>query len=441
MPQQVDQELFSLIQKESERQKVELELIPSENYVSPAVLQAMGSVLTNKYSEGYAGKRYYAGNKVIDQVETLAIERAKKLFGVPHVNVQAYSGSPANLAAVMAACSPGDTIMGLSLTHGGHLTHGWKVSASGIFYNAIQYGVDREGRIDFENLEKLAHEHKPKLIFCGATAYPYEIDFERFAKIADAVGAILVADIAHISGLVVGGVHSSPVPFAHIVTTTTHKTLRGPRGALIMATEKGLLKDAELGAKIDKAVFPGLQGGPHENVIAAIAQCLFEADTEEFNVYAHQVVKNSKALAKSLSERGFNLVGGGSENHLLLVDLQNIFGSGGGVFMQEALDIVGLSTNKNTVPGEPSSPFYPSGLRLGTPAVTTRGLKETDMGKIAEWIHKVSGEVKVYTLPVDGKVEYVKKFKEEISENENLKKIKKEIEEFAKGFPVPGVSL
>src|SRR6266404_6049396 len=295
-----DPDIYNIIQKESERQKDGLELIPSENYTSAAVMETMGSILTNKYSEGYAKKRYYGGNEFIDQAELLAIDRAKKLFGVPHANVQPYSGSPANLAVYLAACNPGDVVMGLALPEGGHLTHGWKVSATGIFYKSFGYHVKADGRVDIDEVWEMAKEHKPKLIWCGCTAYVYEVEYEKFAEIADNVGAFLAADIAHVAGLIVAGAHPTPVPYAHIVTTTTHKTLRGPRGGMIMVTDKGLKKDPELADKIDKAVFPGLQGGPHDHQTAAIAIALKEAATEEFKVYGKQIVKNAKALAASL---------------------------------------------------------------------------------------------------------------------------------------------
>jgi len=373
-----DKDIYDLIRGEEKRQKDGLELIPSENYTSAAVMESMGSILTNKYSEGYARRRYYGGQEFIDQIEQLAIDRAKKLFNVPHANVQPYSGSPANLAVYMATCQPGDVILGLNLTDGGHLTHGWKVSATGIFYKTFGYHTKPDGRVDFGEVRKLAEEHKPKLIWCGATAYMYEIEYEQFAEIADSVGAFLAADIAHVAGLIAAGAHKSPADFAHIITTTTHKTLRGPRGGMIMATKKGLEKDPELGERIDKAVFPGLQGGPHDHQTGAIAIALKEAATEEFKVYGHQIVKNAKALAKSLIKNGIKLVGNGTENHLLLLNLVPVYGPGGGVFGSEVLEAAGMTANKNTIPGEPGSPFYPSGVRMGTPALTTRGFMEKE---------------------------------------------------------------
>ncbi len=302
-------------------------MIPSENFASPAVMQALGSILDNKYSEGYPGKRYYGGNVFIDQIENVARERAKKLFGVPHANVQPYSGSPANFAVYMATCAPGDTIMGLNLPDGGHLTHGWKVSATGVFYKSAPYFVNENGIIDMDEVERLAKEHRPRLIWAGATAYEHQFDFERFGKIADEVGAYFAADVSHVAGLIIAGVHRDPVPFAHIVTTTTHKTLRGPRGAMIMATAKGIAKDPELGEKLDKAVFPGLQGGPHDHQTAAIAIALKEAATPEFKEYGAQIVKNAKKLAETLVKNGMTLVGGGTENHLIRIDTVPQFGS------------------------------------------------------------------------------------------------------------------
>lgn len=439
--EQQDPELFSLMEKEVGRQRSELELIPSENYTSQAVMEATGSVLTNKYSEGYPHKRYYAGNKFIDDIESLTQARAKKLFGVPHVNVQPYSGSPANLAVYMATCNPGDSVMGLKLTHGGHLTHGWKVSATAVYYQAHQYGVKEDGRIDIDEVWKLAKEYRPKLLWAGATAYMYEYDYSIFSEIADSIGAYFAADIAHVAGLIAGGAHPSPVPYAHIVTTTTHKTLRGPRGGMIMVTEKGLQKDPELADKIDKAVFPGLQGGPHDHRVAALAVSLKEASTDDFKTYAHQIVKNAKALAESLKLKGVTLVGNGTENHLLLLDLVPYFGPGGGVFAHEALDLAGMSTNKNTIPGEPSSPFYPSGLRIGTPAITTRGMKESDMEKVASWIVEVLEEIKTSRLPEDknARPAYVQEFITRMEQNTVIKRIHDEIKEFCKNFPVPGV--
>ncbi len=434
-----DKEIYAAIQSEKKRQETGLELIPSENYTSHAVMEAMGSILTNKYSEGYANKRYYGGNEFIDKVELLAIERAKKLFGVVHANVQPYSGSPANLAVYLATCQPGDVIMGLNLPDGGHLTHGWKVSATAIFYKSVPYHVREDGRVDIDEVRRLAKEHRPKLIWTGATAYPYLYEYDKFAEIADEVGAYLAADIAHVAGLIVAGAHPSPVPYAHIVTTTTHKTLRGPRGGIIMVTERGLKKDPDLPQKVDKGVFPGLQGGPHDHQTAAIAIALKEAGTRKFAVYGKQIVKNSKALAESLKRNGLKLVSGGTENHLILLDLVPIFGAGGGIFASEALEAAGMTANKNTIPKDPGSPFYPSGVRLGTPAITTRGMKEKEMGRVGEWIARAIREVDKYRLPSDSRERslYLDRFNKDIASNKNLVKIRKEIQALCNRFPIP----
>ncbi len=434
---ETDPEVHKLIQSELDREENCLEMIPSENFVSRAVLEAMGSVFTNKYSEGYPGKRYYGGNEFVDKAENLAIERAKKAFGVPRANVQPYSGTPANFAAYLATCQPGDTILGQALPDGGHLTHGWKTSFSGIFYKAVQYHVREDGYIDFEEARRLALEHKPKLIWVGASAYVRQFPFKEMAGIADEVGAYLAADVAHISGLIIGGAHPSPVPYVHIVTTTTHKTLRGPRGAIIMVTEKGLQKDSELADRIDKAVFPGLQGGPHDHTTAAIAAALGEALQPDFREYAHQIVRNAKALAAGLMKHGLKLVSNGTENHLMLMDLTPI-AKGHGVFAQEALEAAGITLNKNTIPKDPSSPFYPSGARLGTPAVTTRGMKEPEMEKIAGWVAEVIGETKKYALPAE-KTEissYVKRFKDEIKGSAVVTRIRSEVKELCGRFPL-----
>jgi glycine hydroxymethyltransferase len=368
-----DPEIADLVAAENTRQRDAVRLIASENYVSAAVLEATGTVLTNKYSEGYSGKRYYEGQQIIDQVETLAIDRAKALFGVEHANVQPYSGSPANLAVYLAFLAPGDTVMGMALPAGGHLTHGWSVSATGKWFRAVQYGVRKEtGRVDMNDVRDLALAERPKVIFCGGTAIPRTIDFPAFAEIAHEIDAILVADIAHIAGLVAGGAHPSPAGHADVITTTTHKTLRGPRGAMIMST-------AEHAKALDKAVFPGLQGGPHNHTTAAIAVALHEAATEDFRRYAHAIVENAKALADALTARGFNLVSGGTDNHLLLVDLENK--SIPGKLAAKALDRAGIELNYNTVPFDPRKPFDPSGVRIGTAAVTTRGMGPLDMDR------------------------------------------------------------
>lgn len=435
----IDANLKKLVSLEKKRQQNGFELIPSENYASSDVRQLLSTVLVNKYSEGYSGKRYYGGNQVIDQVETLAIEYAKKLFKVPHVNVQPYSGSPANFAVYLACCNPGDTVLGLNLPDGGHLTHGWKVSATGIFYNTIPYHVKEDGQIDFNEVEKLAKKYKPKLIWTGATAYVYKYDYKRFGEIADSVGAYLAADIAHVAGLIVGGVHPSPVPYVHIVTTTTHKTLRGPRGGMIMVTEKGISKDIDLPTKIDKAIFPGLQGGPHDNQTAAIAQALFEANTSEFKKYSHQVVENAHTLAQTLISGDLRLVGNGTENHMILVDFTDTHGVGAGIFAEKALDLCGLTANKNTIPGEQSSPFYPSGIRLGTPAVTTRGLKQKEIKFIGQKIIEVLSEIKKYQLPTqkEERIKYVRNATQELKNNPVIKEVHKEIISLAKIYPLP----
>ncbi|VVC03019.1 Serine hydroxymethyltransferase [Candidatus Bilamarchaeum dharawalense] len=433
-----DPEVSAIVKNEIKRMSEGLELIPSENVVSLAVLNALGSVFTNKYSEGYPKKRYYGGNENADAVELLAIERAKKLFGVPHANVQPYSGSPANQAVYFATCKPGDVIMGHNLPDGGHLTHGWKVNFSGSYYHSVPYHVKADGYIDLEEIKKLAMENKPKLVWCGATAYTREFPFEEIGKIADEVGAYFATDIAHISGLVAGGAHKSPVPYADIITTTTHKTLRGPRGAMIMVTEKGLKKDPELADKIDKAVFPGLQGGPHDHQTAAIAVTLGEALKPEFKEYAHQIVKNSRALAAALMKNGIKLVTNGTDNHMILIDLTP-YGKGKGIFVQEALDLANITLNKNTIPADPASPFYPSGVRLGTPAITTRGLKEAEMDFVGGCIARVIKEVCTkYQLPEDKTQikDYLKKFRSEIKNNSVIAQVKQEVIEFTKKFPL-----
>lgn len=407
-----DPKIAKLIELEIERQKTSLEMIPSENHCSPAVREAVGSVLTDKYAEGYPGKRYYAGLKYYDELEVLCQERAKKLFKVEHANVQPYSGSPANAAVYMATCEPGDAIMGMGLSMGGHLTHGFKLSFSGKFFRSFQYGVDQEtSLINYDEAEIIAKENKPKLIWVGGSAYPRIFDWEKFGKIADSIGAYLAADIAHIAGLVVGGAHPSPVPYVDIVTTTTHKTLRGPRGGIIMVTKKGIKKDPDLPKKIDKAIFPGLQGGPHENSIAAIAVCLKEAAEPAFKRYAKQVVRNAMTLAEELKKYGFNLVSGGTDNHLILIDLRSVNISGAEA--QDLLESAGITANKNSIPYDPAPPFKPSGIRLGTPAITTRGMKEKEMQKIAGWVN------------------------EAISNPKSVKNIRKEVKNFCKKFPLP----
>lgn len=374
-----DPEIANQVINELNRQQNNLELIASENIVSEAVLAAMGTILTNKYAEGYPNKRYYDGCKFVDEVELIAIERAKKLFGAEHANVQPHSGSQANAAVYNAFLKPGDLVMGMDLTHGGHLTHGSPVNFSGMTYNFISYGVDDETHlINYDDVYNLAIEKKPRMIIAGASAYPRKIDFKKFKEIADACGAILMVDMAHIAGLVATGLHMSPVPYADIVTTTTHKTLRGPRGGMILCKEK-------YAKMIDKAIFPGTQGGPLMHIIAAKAVALKEALSSEFITYQKNVIKNTSALAKGLLNRNVNLISGGSDNHLLIIDLRNTLKTGKELAHQ--LDEVNITVNKNTIPNDPNGPFITSGVRIGTPAVTTRGLNEDDMDKIAEYIH------------------------------------------------------
>ena len=411
---EADPEVASLVAEEVERQSSTICLIPSENYVSCAVLEAMGTVFTNKYSEGYAGRRYYEGQQVVDQLEPLAVERAKRAFGVEHANVQPYSGSPANLAIYLAFCEPGDTVMGMALPMGGHLTHGWGVSVTGKWFRAVQYGVRRDtGRVDLDEVRALARQERPKLIFCGGTAIPRTIEFAAFAEIAREVEAILVADIAHIAGLIVGGAHPSPVGHAEVLSTTTHKTLRGPRGAMLMT-------NADHASVVDRAVFPGLQGGPHNHTTAAIAVALGEALEPEFADYAQQVVANAKALAGELLERGFDLVSGGTDNHLLLVDLTSK-GVTGKVAAQ-ALDRARITLNYNTVPFDPRKPFDPSGVRLGTPAVTTRGMTETEMALIARWLDE--------GVDAAGR-----------GDEATIERIASEVRELTTEFPIPGARV
>mgnify|MGYP000236489514 FL=1 len=374
-----DQEIASAITDEFERQNSHIELIASENWVSPAVMSAMGSILTNKYAEGYPGRRYYGGCECVDVVENLAIERAKKLFGCDYANVQPHSGAQANMAVFIAMLKPGDTVMGMNLDHGGHLTHGSPVNFSGMYFNIVPYGVNDEGYIDYDELEKKAMEAKPKLIVAGASAYCRTIDFKRFREIADRCGAYLMVDMAHIAGLVAAGLHPSPIPYADVVTTTTHKTLRGPRGGMILANEEANKK-----FNFNKAIFPGSQGGPLEHVIAAKAICFGEALKPEFKTYQEQVLKNAKALAEALKKQGFKILTGGTDNHLMLVDLRGMDVSG--KELQNRCDEVYITLNKNTVPNDPRSPFVTSGVRIGTPAITSRGLVESDMDEIARCV-------------------------------------------------------
>lgn len=407
----VDSQIYELMRQEERRQADKIRLIASENYTSAAVLQATGSILTNKYSEGYAGKRYYEGQQVIDQIENLAIQRAKDLFGAEHVNVQPYSGSPANLAVYLAFLSPGDTILGMALPHGGHLTHGASVSISGKYFRAESYGLsEKTGLLDYEALRQTARECRPKIIIAGHSAYPRIIDFKLYRDIADESGALLLVDMAHFAGLVAGGVHPSPIPYADVVTTTTHKSLRGPRGAIIMCKK-------EHAAAIDKAVFPGIQGGPHNNVTAAIAVAFKEAATDEFKEYTCQVIKNARALAETLVEKGFDLITGGTENHLLLIDLSNKGITGKAA--AKVLDAAGLVVNYNAVPFDKRKPWDPSGIRLGTAAVTSRGFKEKEMRQVGVWIDEIVTD----------------------TENEQaIAALAEDIKSFCKGFPAPGIN-
>lgn len=433
-----DPEIFGLIKDEEKRQHDVLEMIPSENYTSSAVLEALGTVLNNKYSEGYPKKRYYQGNAVVDSVEILAQNRAKKLFDVPYVNVQALSGSVMNLAVYFALLEPlKGKIMGLSLAFGGHLTHGQKMSASGKFFKSALYTLDAKGKLDYDAIEKQAILEKPDIIVCGFTAYPRTIDFKRFAEIAKKVDAYLLADVSHIAGLIAGGAHPSPSKYADIITTTTHKTLRGPRGALIMVTDKGIAKNPDLPKKIDTAIIPGLQGGPHDNQTAAIAVALLEAAKPNFKTYAKQIVDNAKALADGLNKKGFDLVSGGTDNHLILIDLANK--NVNGALAAFALEQGNIVMNKNGVPNDTMPPFYPSGIRLGTPAITTRGLKEADMKKVADWIDRVINECKGYKLPEvkEERGPFFKKFKEEIKKNKEIKKVADEVRKLTKDLPLP----
>jgi glycine hydroxymethyltransferase len=407
-----DPEISRLIAEENRREHDTIRLIASENYASRAVMEATGSVLTNKYSEGYAHKRYYEGQQVVDQVEELAIARVKALFGADHVNVQPYSGSPANLAVYLAFCQAGDTVMGLALPAGGHLTHGHSVSITGKYFKSVQYGVRKEDhRIDMDQVRELARANRPKLLWCGTTAYPRTLDFAAFRSIADEVGAILVADIAHIAGLVCGGAHPSPVGIADVVTSTTHKTFRGPRGGMILCKK-------EHAAAIDRAVFPGLQGGPHNHVTAGIAVAAKEAARPEFRAYAQAVVENAKTLGEALSQKGFGVVTGGTDNHLLLID---VTGKGvAGKPLAQALDRAGIVLNYNAVPFDPRKPFDPSGVRIGTPAVTSRGMGKDVMLRVADWIDRVT------QAPADEAL---------------LGKIAGEVKDLCAKYPAPGIRL
>lgn len=433
----VDPEIYNLIQKEAQRQQDTLMMIPSENIASKAVEEAVGSSLGNKYAEGYPGKRYYQGQQFVDQVETLAIDRAKALFKVPFVNVQPHSGSPANFAVYTALLKPGETLMGMSLASGGHLTHGAKMNASSIYFNSVSYETGKDGVLDYEAIRKQVKEVKPKLIVCGYTAYPRLIDWAAFSEIAAEVDAYLMADISHISGLVAAGEYPSPVPHVHIVTTTTHKTLRGPRGAMIMVTDKGMGKNVDLPKKINSAIIPGIQGGPHMNAIAGIATALKEASTPEYKTYAKQVIVNAKALAGYLTEAGFDLVSGGTESHLILVDLRNKDVLGNTV--AEALEAANIVLNRNGVPYDPNPPFYPSGIRMGTPGITSRGMKEPEMKIIAECMQEIVSAVsetkkrKGYSMEDEKK----RSIREElIQETSVIAAMKKRILTVCKDFPI-----
>ncbi len=417
-----DKVVEKLISAEEKRQTEGLEMIPSENHTSKDVLAALGSRLTDKYSEGYPGMRYYGGCENVDAVENLARDRAKKLFGVDHANVQAYSGSPANQAIYFALVDPGDKVMGLHLYYGGHMTHGLKVNFSGTIYNSVQYHTGKDGYLDYAEMTNLAKNEKPKLIFVGATAYPRIFDWKKLREIADICGAWLVADISHIAGLIVAGAHPSPVGFADVIMTTTHKTLRGPRGALILCNgnpstplKKVDRAPENLPTLIDRAIIPGLQGGPHNHQTAAIAVALQEASTPAFKIYGKQIVKNAKTLAAELNKRGYELVTGGTDNHLLLIDLTNKHITGADA--EKALGLAGITVNKNTVPFDPRSPFDPSGIRLGTPALTSRGMKEKEMLQIADWIDQAIAHA---------------------DDKKLLRRLRASIKEFTKGFPLPG---
>jgi len=433
-----DKTIEKLIEAEKQRQTEMIGLIPSENNASPDVYSVLSSCLNNKYSEGYSNRRYYEGNQVIDQIETLARERVMSLFGVPYVNVQPYSGSPANSAIYFALMEPGDTLMGLKLAMGGHLTHGHpKVTFSGKYFNSVQYGVDERARIDFAQMRELAKQHKPKTIVAGNTAYPFELDFKKFREIADEVGAWLVADISHVTGLVLAEQHPSPVPYADVIMSTTHKTFRGPRGAMILVTERGMKRDPELGTKIDSAIIPGLQGGPHNATTAAIAIAAAEAQKPEFKRYARQVRKNADALAQSLMDNGLKLVGDGTQTHLMVIDLTNL-SDGLGTQVAYAMDVAGIYANRNTVPHEPCSPFYPSGVRVGTPLITTRGMKEPEMEQIGKWIAEVVERVKGHEMPKDKKqrTKFVQDFRQMADKDEVLLKIRQDVKTLAQRFPL-----
>lgn len=430
-----DQEIFELIHKEEQRQHDVLEMIPSENYASKAVREALGSVLTNKYSEGYQFARYYQGNEFVDEIEKIAIDRIKSLFKVPHANVQPYSGSPANMATYLACAQPGDTIMGLKLASGGHLTHGDPVTSTGTVFKSIQFGLDANGYIDIAEARKLALEHKPKVIVLGTTAYPRDLPYKEFAEIAEEVGAYFHADVSHVAGMICAGVLESPVEYAHTVMFTTHKTFRGPRGAVILTTEKGLAKDPDLAKKINKWVFPGMQGGPHNHQTAAIAVAAFEANTEQFKIDQKQTLLNAQELAKDLTSKDYRLISGGTDNHLILVDLQDkdINGRLAAVALEEA----GIVCNRNSVPNDPMPPFYPSGLRFGTPCLTTRGMKEPEMQQTAQWIDQTIKEAVILAEGLDvKKKEDRDTFLQKCKQSKTIKKIADEVKSLCRKFPL-----
>lgn len=436
--QQTDPQIGKLITQEEVRQRDVLEMIPSENYASEAVREAVGSVLMNKYSEGYAHRRYYQGNRFADEVEVLAVERTKKLFGVPHANVQPYSGSPANSAVYFALLTPGDKIMGLKLSGGGHLTHGHpKVTFSGKYFTSTQFDVEPDGWIDMDRVAALAKKEKPHILAIGTTAYPRFLEWKKFKAIADSVGALLLADISHVAGMVATGAYPSPAPYVDVVMFTTHKTMRGPRGAVLMVTNQGLKKDPDMGTKIDRAVFPGLQGGPHDNVTAGIAVCMKEAATPAFKKYGHQIVKNAKALAKALQKKGLKLTTGGTDSHLIVLDLrpQQVIGN----IVSEALEVANIVANYNTVPHDTNPPMYPSGVRFGTPILTTRGMKEKDMERVATWIAQVVSEVSHYRLPAakEERGGFMKKIKVELWKNKKLLALGREVKAVAHQLPMP----
>lgn len=429
---------IDLIKEEEKRQENTITLIPSENYSSKAVRKALGSKLSNKYSEGYPGKRYYQGNALIDEIENLAIKRAKKLFSVEHVNVQPYSGSPANSAVLFALLSLKDKILGMNLSAGGHLTHGHpQITFSGKYFKAIQFGLNKKGVIDYEKTKELVRKEKPKLLIIGTTAYPLIIDWEKFSKMAEGVGAYLVADISHLAGLIISGAYPSPSKYADIITTTTHKTLRGPRGAMILVTKKGLEKDPSLASKIDRAVFPGLQGGPHDNTTAAIAICLDEASLSSFKKYGKAVLENAKTLAAELKKGGLDLVSGGTESHLMVIDLRKQKLSGNVV--AEALEMAGLVVNRSSVPNDKMPYYYPSGVRLGTPAITTRGMGVKEVKKIAGWVLKVINHVKSEKLPKDKaeRSSFLRRYRERIKNDPYLLNIAKEVKALCQQYPTP----